>query len=225
MSQQKTEKQLLDVITASAKCELLTVDYREIVPYTSVNGSANPRKYGKVEIHNLAEGIKQSPELFMNRLPILSDRTGKLMSCAGHLRVDAVLYMGVTHAPAVVCSGLTPAQEEQILLLDNPLPGVSGEWDLSALEAGFSDALKALEVDTGALFASLQNSGFGDGFGGDGNDFGGDGGGDNMEQVAKITVSVPMDDLLAFETELDGIILRYPDVQKRKKVVRQSGEE
>jgi hypothetical protein len=46
-----------------------------------------------------------------------------------------------------------------------------------------------------------------------------------MEQVAKITVSVPMDDLLAFETELDGIILRYPDVQKRKKVVRQSGEE
>jgi len=227
MSQQKKilYDSLYDKIVAGDSYERRIVDYREIVPYTSISGKGNPRKYGKIEIHNLAESIIQSPALFMNRLPILSDRTGKLMSCAGHLRVDAVLYMGCTHAYASVCSGLTPEQEEQILLLDNQMPGVSGEWDLTALESGFSDTLKELEIDTDALFASLQNEKFSDEFGDDNNDFGDNIGSDNAEQLAKITISVPMDCLLAFETELDGLILRYPEVQKKKKVARKNGKE
>ena len=213
-----------DLFASGATCELLTVDYRQLVPYEADDGRHNPRTEDNIGVHNLAESIKDVPELFLNRIPITSNRTGKLMVIAGHKRWLALTGpLGVTHGPAYVWTGLTAEQEEKIMLLDNPLQGIGGEWDYQALK-GFEATLKSMAVDTDAMFANATMPDFDPNFAGEGGEKEHPGSGEGGEEkTARFTIFVPMDDVIVFEIELDALLNKYADVSKSKKVVNKRG--
>ncbi len=101
----------------------------------------NPRKAAdKDSIRNLAESIKTNPRFFEARPILLSDRTGELVIVGGERRSEAAALLGMDEVPTILLSGLTEAEEDEILIKDNTHAGVwDGEklaiWDKSQLKS------------------------------------------------------------------------------------------
>ena len=83
----------------------------------------NPRKGTKEAIEKLAESIKGNPKFFEARPILLSDRTGQLVIIGGERRSEAAALLKMQTVPTILLSGLTEAQEDEILIKDNTHAG------------------------------------------------------------------------------------------------------
>lgn len=92
----------------------------------------NPRTAQDEDIAALAESIKANPRFFVARPILLSDRTGVLMIIAGERRSEAARLLGMTEVPTILLSGLTEAQEDEIMVRDNTH---AGKWDGAKLKS------------------------------------------------------------------------------------------
>lgn len=99
----------------------------------------NPRKATDSAIKALADSILANQKFFEARPILLSDRTGVLMIIGGQRRSEAAKLLGLTEVPTILLSGLTEAQEDEILIKDNTHAGV---WDEQKLAAFDGNALK-----------------------------------------------------------------------------------
>lgn len=104
----------------------------------------NPRKGTKEAVEKLAESIKGNPKFFEARPILLSDRTGELVIIGGERRSEAARLLGMETVPTILMSGLTEAQEDEILIKDNTHAGV---WDEQKLQAWGKDQLQSWNVD------------------------------------------------------------------------------
>ncbi len=104
----------------------------------------NPRKGTPEAIKKLAESIKANPKFFEARPILLSDRSGELVIIAGERRSEAAALLKMKTVPTILLSGLTEAQEDQILIQDNTHSGV---WDENKLAAWGREQLKSWNVD------------------------------------------------------------------------------
>lgn len=104
----------------------------------------NPRKGTKEAIEKLAESIKGNPKFFEARPILLSDRTGQLVIIGGERRSEAAALLKMETVPTILMSGLTEAQEEEILIKDNTHAGV---WDEQKLQSWGKDQLQSWNVD------------------------------------------------------------------------------
>lgn len=104
----------------------------------------NPRKGTKEAIEKLAESIKGNPKFFEARPILLSDRTGALVIIGGERRSEAAALLKMETVPTILMSGLTEAQEDEILIKDNTHAGV---WDEQKLQAWGKDQLQSWNVD------------------------------------------------------------------------------
>ena len=104
----------------------------------------NPRKGTPDAIKKLAESIKGNPKFFEARPILLSDRTGELVMIAGERRSEAAALLGMETVPTILISGLTEAQEDEILIKDNTHAGV---WDEQKLATWGKEQLQGWNVD------------------------------------------------------------------------------
>lgn len=115
----------------------------------------NPRKGTKEAIEKLAESIKGNPKFFEARPILLSDRTGQLVIIGGERRSEAAALLKMQTVPTILLSGLTEAQEDEILIKDNTHAGV---WDEQKLQAWGKDQLQTWNVD-GVKWPKLSGEG------------------------------------------------------------------
>ena len=94
----------------------------------------NPRKQSPQGIESLVKSIKDNPQFFEARPILLSDRTGELVIIAGERRSEAARVLGLEKAPTILLTGLTEAQEDEIMVRDNTHSGVWDEAKLAALK-------------------------------------------------------------------------------------------
>ena len=104
----------------------------------------NPRKSTKEAIEKLARSISENPKFFEARPILLSDRTGQLVIIGGERRSEAAALLKMETVPTILMSGLTEAQEDEILIKDNTHAGV---WDEQKLQAWGKDQLQSWNVD------------------------------------------------------------------------------
>lgn len=104
----------------------------------------NPRKSTEEAIEKLAESIKGNPKFFEARPILLSDRTGQLVIIGGERRSEAAALLKMEAVPTILLSGLTEAEEDEILIKDNTHAGV---WDEKKLQAWGKDQLQSWNVD------------------------------------------------------------------------------
>lgn len=104
----------------------------------------NPRKSTKEAIEKLAHSISENPKFFEARPILLSDRTGALVIIGGERRSEAAALLKMETVPTILMSGLTEAQEDEILIKDNTHAGV---WDEQKLQAWGKDQLQSWNVD------------------------------------------------------------------------------
>lgn len=104
----------------------------------------NPRKATDGAIARLAASIKDNPQFFEARPILLSDRTGELVIIGGERRSEAAALLKMESVPTILMSGLTEAQEDEILIKDNTHAGV---WDEQKLQAWGKDQLQSWNVD------------------------------------------------------------------------------
>lgn len=95
----------------------------------------NPRKSDPKGLKDLAESIKKNPRYFKARPILLSDRTGELVIIAGERRSEAALSLGMKLVPTILLSGLTEAEEDEIMIRDNTHAGVWDNEKLSELSS------------------------------------------------------------------------------------------
>lgn len=99
----------------------------------------NPRTGSKEAIAKLAESIKENPTFFEARPILLSDRTGKMVIIGGERRSEAAKLLKMKTVPTILLSGLTEAQEDEIMIRDNTH---SGEWNRAKLDQWQRHVLK-----------------------------------------------------------------------------------
>lgn len=99
----------------------------------------NPRKSTKEAVEKLAESIKANPKFFEARPVLLSDRTGKLVIIGGERRSEAAALLKMKTVPTILMSGLTEAQEDEIMVRDNTH---SGLWDEQKLKTWTNEELE-----------------------------------------------------------------------------------
>lgn len=109
----------------------------------------NPRKGSSEAIAKLADSIKNNPKFFEARPILLSDRTGELVIIGGERRSEAAALLKMKTVPTILFSGLTEAEEDEILIKDNTH---AGTWDIEKLrkiaqEWGGEGTLKKWDVD------------------------------------------------------------------------------
>lgn len=105
----------------------------------------NPRQIMREGFEDLKQSIRDNPEFFKARPLILSDRTGTLVILAGNQKYEAARAVGLRTVPTVLLSGLTEAQEREIVVRDNTH---MGRWDFDTLEQQWADLpLKTWGVD------------------------------------------------------------------------------
>lgn len=104
----------------------------------------NPRKQGPKGVRELADSIKANPKFFEARPILLSDRTGELVIIAGERRSEAAKYLKMAEVPTILLSGLTEAEEDEIMVRDNTHSGV---WDRKMLDTWNRKQLQAWGVD------------------------------------------------------------------------------
>lgn len=103
----------------------------------------NPRKSTEEAIEKLAESIKGNPKFFEARPILLSDRTGRFVIIGGERRSEAAALLKMEAVPTILMSGLTEAEEEEVLFLDNTHAGV---WDEEKLKKWDREQLKSWGV-------------------------------------------------------------------------------
>ena len=104
----------------------------------------NPRKSTKEAIERLAASIQGNPNFFEARPILLSDRTGEFVIIGGERRSEAAALLKMEEVPTILLSGLTEAQEDEILIKDNTHAGV---WDEQKLQAWGKEQLQGWNVD------------------------------------------------------------------------------
>lgn len=109
-------------------------EYRSIKDLKKLPG--NPRVIKNAQFKTLCESIKNLPGYFEARPCILSDRTGALVIIAGNQRYEAAKAVGLDSIPTFLLSGLSEAEEKEIIIRDNVN---NGEWDFDALANGWGD--------------------------------------------------------------------------------------
>lgn len=100
----------------------------------------NPRKVTQDAVAALAESIKANPQFFEARPILLSDRTGKLVIIGGERRSEAARLLEMTEVPTILMSGLTEAQEDEIMVRDNTHAGVWDDSKLTEIAAKWGEA-------------------------------------------------------------------------------------
>lgn len=103
----------------------------------------NPRKGTKEAVEKLAESIKANPKFFEARPILLSDRTGELVIIGGERRSEAARLLGMETVPTILLSGLSEAQEDEILIKDNTHAGI---WDEKKLASWGKEKLEKWDV-------------------------------------------------------------------------------
>lgn len=104
----------------------------------------NPRKADKDAIAALAESIAANPKFFEARPVLLSDRTGELVIIGGERRSEAAALLEMESVPTILLTGLTEAEEDEILIKDNTH---AGKWDEAKLASWDASTLKSWNVD------------------------------------------------------------------------------
>lgn len=138
---------------------MLKIEYRELSSLRP--HPKNPRKANEEDIKALAESIKQNPDFFEARPILLSDRTGEFVIIGGERRSEAAHLLKMKKVPTILFTGLTEAQEEEILIKDNTH---SGTWDMKKLESWDANKLSswgvpiAAPIDTDAVEALFIES-------------------------------------------------------------------
>lgn len=92
----------------------------------------NPRKATPEAIKSLSESLNSNPGYFEMRPVLLSDRTGELVIIDGEQRTKAAKLLGWEVVPTILKSGLTEAEEDEILIKGN---SHAGEWDNIKIKA------------------------------------------------------------------------------------------
>jgi 3'-phosphoadenosine 5'-phosphosulfate sulfotransferase (PAPS reductase)/FAD synthetase len=92
----------------------------------------NPRLIKDANFKRLVKSLKDCPSLFDARPCICSDRTGELIIMGGNMRLLAAKELQYKEVPVIIMSGLTEAQEKEIVIKDN---GDFGEWDMNLLSS------------------------------------------------------------------------------------------
>jgi ParB-like chromosome segregation protein Spo0J len=93
----------------------------------------NPRQITKDALDRLAESINRDPE-FMEIRPIVIDKDNVIVG--GNQRYNAIRQLGMTDIPdtwVLRADTLTPEQIRRFILVDNSIPGMSGDWDVDLL--------------------------------------------------------------------------------------------
>jgi len=93
----------------------------------------NPRQITAEAIQRLAESIERDPE-FMELRPIIIDADGIIV--AGNQRYRAIKQLGKKEIPdewVRQADTLTEEQRRRFILVDNSIPGMSGDWDVDLL--------------------------------------------------------------------------------------------
>lgn len=107
------------------------MEYRKVSDLSKLPN--NPRTIKDKAFKKLCESLTNNKSYFEARPCILSDRTGQLVILAGNQRYDAAKSLGWLEVPTHLMSGLTEAQEKEIVIRDNVN---SGEWDFDMLANG-----------------------------------------------------------------------------------------
>ena len=102
----------------------MEIVYRELSKLQA--NPKNPRKGTKDAVEKLAESIKANPKFFEARPILLSDRTGALVIIGGERRSEAAALLKMKKVPAILLTGLTEEQEDEIMIRDNTH---TGEWE------------------------------------------------------------------------------------------------
>src|SRR5690242_11149599 len=108
----------------------LTVVYRD--PKALRPRDRNPRTHTPKQIKQIAASIKEFG--FVN--PVLTD--GKNGIIAGHGRVEAAKWLGMSDIPTVRVDHLTPDQVRAYVIADNRLAELAG-WDRKLLALELED--------------------------------------------------------------------------------------
>jgi 3'-phosphoadenosine 5'-phosphosulfate sulfotransferase (PAPS reductase)/FAD synthetase len=106
---------------------------------TIKNNPKNPRKITDVELDRLKASVERDPE-FMVLRPIVVD--DDMMVLGGNQRLKAIKKLGMKDIPdnwVVKASNLTEEQRKRFILVDNAPDGMSGSWDMPALELDFAE--------------------------------------------------------------------------------------
>ncbi|MDB5650579.1 MAG: modification methylase, partial [Hyphomicrobiales bacterium] len=88
----------------------------------------NARTHSKKQISQIAASIKA----FGFTVPVLVNEDHVLL--AGHGRLEAARMLGLNDVPAIVSTGLSPAQQRALMLADNKIAANAG-WDRERLAA------------------------------------------------------------------------------------------
>ena len=166
----------------------------------------NPRKGTKEAIEKLAQSISENPKFFEARPILLSDRTGQLVIIGGERRSEAAALLEMEKVPTILLSGLTEAQEDEILIKDNTHAGV---WDEKKLKEWGKEKLQKWDVKIDK-FTELSTDGMkaGDGY---------------EEFVDKFKQKLTTDDCYT-PSEVFEVVLNWIDEKirkiNRKKIVR-----
>lgn len=123
----------------------LKIEYR-LIEYLKPNPK-NPRKVSSDAIKKLAESIKANPAFFEARPILLSDRTGELVIIGGERRSEAAIMLGMDTVPTILLSGLTEAQEDEIMIKDNTHSGVWDEQKLAQWGKEQFTGQKAIKIN------------------------------------------------------------------------------
>jgi 16S rRNA G966 N2-methylase RsmD len=116
---------------------VLSVEYRPLVSLRF--DPQNPRLHDKKQIRQIARSI----QTFGFNVPVLIDSQGQII--AGHGRVLAAQFLGMTEVPTIMLEHLTEAQKRTFMIADNRLTENS-VWDENLLAQQFK-ALSVLELD------------------------------------------------------------------------------
>ena len=93
----------------------------------------NPRQITKEALQRLAESIARDPE-FMEIRPIVIDKDNIIVG--GNQRYNVMKQLGMVDIPdswVVRAEKLTSEQIRRFILIDNSIPGMSGDWDIDIL--------------------------------------------------------------------------------------------
>lgn len=192
------------------------VGIEDVQPYDT---KPNPRSATDTAIENLSKRIQATPMLLDSRPIMVSNRTGKLRIIGGEQRWKGCKLLGLKRVEVDEWSGLTEQQEQDMILLDNPLPGIGGVWDEAILHSDWQDMpIADWGVDTAALFAAPADEAFGDI-----PDLPDDAKAAEGERAVRFSLTVHIDDSPDFETALNELLEKFNRVKKTRKVVSING--
>ena len=98
---------------------------------------SNPRQWGKKELQDLVQSIKDTPELLEARGLIVWPHDGKYVIMSGNMRFSALREMNAVDAPCYVLPADTDMEKlREIVIKDN---GAFGSWDYDMLANEWDD--------------------------------------------------------------------------------------